>query len=65
MEDGHNTRSFTSDKLLEPSWKPNTLKSFLSDYTRLWNNTPNNIKKSDSVYAVKRAIKAYVETLPI
>ena len=64
-EKGHKTRSYNYDNMIEPDWKPNTLKSFISDATRLWNQSPTIIKNCDTVHAVKKAIRNYVEALPM
>ena len=37
VTDRLNTRSCTSGRLIEPGFKPMTLKAFISDATRLWN----------------------------
>ena len=42
-----------------------TRKTCISDAIRVWNNAPNKVTASQSVYQAKKEIKAFVRTLPI
>ena len=40
-------------------------RTFLNDAGHVWNNAPDSLKKCNSLYSVKKAIKLFVETLPL
>ena len=40
-------------------------KTLLNDAMHIWNKTPISIKQCVSLYAAKKAIKAFVSALPI
>ena len=58
------TRACTMGRLIETGAKKITLKSFLSDATRLWNTAPLTIKSCTTEYSAKVQIKNFVKTLP-
>ena len=39
--------------------------SFNVDATRVWNAAPPSVKQSSTIYEAKRAITAFVNSLPI
>ena len=39
--------------------------TFVNDAAKLWNNAPESIKLSKTVYSAKKNIKSYTASLPI
>ena len=39
--------------------------TFLSDASKIWNNCPNELKESKTLWIAKKAIKTFVATLPV
>ena len=39
--------------------------AFINDATRAWNKAPPNIKLCKSILSAKKAIKAFIKTLPV
>ena len=60
-----NTRACLEGRLIELGTKPLTLKTFICDATRIWNNAPSQITKAHSIGVAKGEIKKFVKTLPI
>ena len=64
-QDSRITRGVTFGKLIEEGSSKLTINSFVGDAIRLWNNAPEEIKKTKSVYSAKLEINKFVRTLPI
>ena len=64
-QDARITRGVTFGKLIEEGSSKLTINSFVGDAIRLWNNAPEEIKKTKSIYSAKLEIKKIVMTLPI
>ena len=58
-------RGFTSGKWIEFGTSNKDKNSFLGDATRLWNQTPVEIKTTRTKMTAKRAIKKYCMTLQV
>ena len=39
--------------------------SFIHDAIHIWNKIPDDIKMCNSIYSAKKAIKTFVQTLPL
>ena len=39
--------------------------TFINDAAKIWNNAPSDIKECKSIYAAKKQIKIYIQSLPI
>jgi hypothetical protein len=64
-QDARITRGVTFGKLIEEGSSKLTINSFVGDAIRLWNNAPEEIKKTKSIYSAKLEINKFVMTLPI
>ena len=64
-QDARITRGVTFGKLIEEGSSKLTINSFVGDAIRLWNNAPEEIKKTKSIYSAKLEINKFVRTLPI
>ena len=68
MESSNGTRcsrSISRGKLIEEGTSEKSTSTFINDATRAWNKAPENIKDCTSLYSAKKAIKAFVKTLPV
>ena len=59
------TRSTTRGDLVLKGKNEMCNSSFILDASKNWNNAPNSIKDSNSIYKAKIEIKKYVSTLPL
>ena len=59
------TRSLGSTQIQEYGRTYKTQKTCINDATKIWNQSPLEIKNCASLYSAKRAIKVYAKTLPI
>ena len=64
-EETTNTRAMTSRKLLEIGTSYLKQKTCISDAVKLWNLAPMELKNVTTLFAIKKARRLYVETLPI
>ena len=64
-EDARSTRALTNGMLLEAKTTISSDKTFLNNTIHIWNRAPIEIKNCSSLYSVKKAIKAFVVTLPV
>ena len=39
--------------------------TFLSDASKAWNNCPSEVKDCDNIWKAKKAIRIFVERLPV
>ena len=59
------TRASVNGDLVE-SGKSDLMKAtFISDASKAWNRTPDNIKICNTLWSAKKAIRAFVKELPI
>ena len=58
------TRADKNVVLLEHGLTERCKKTFLNDAAHVWNDAPETIKNSKSLYMAKKAIKTFVKTLP-
>ena len=58
-------RAMTSRKPLEIGTSYLTQKTCISDEVKLWNLPPVELKNATTLYAMKKATRIYVKTLPI
>ena len=67
IKDANNiqTRAGTSGKLMEPGYKPLSLKTFKNDAARLWNSAPIGITNCDSLGLAKARIKSIVKKFSV
>ena len=59
------TRAVSKGDALEFGRSDLVQSTFLSDTSKAWNKTPNEINECKSVWSVKKAIKKFVTELPI
>ena len=59
------TRAVKNQDLKEFGKSSIVQSTFLSDACKVWNNCPKNIKDCETIWSAKKAIKAYVSTLPL
>ena len=59
------TRAAVTNQLKEAAGGKILTSTFVNDAAKLWNNAPDCIKRSKSIYSAKRNIKKYTMSLPI
>ena len=59
-----NTRAMTSNRPIEIGSSEKVSKSCIGDAIKIWNAAPLDLKKSKSLYVIKRKTRTYVKTLP-
>ena len=59
------SKNETENNLLEIGLSENSKKTFINDGVRLWNRCPSTIKRSKSLFTVKKETKKFVINLPI
>ena len=59
------TRAATIGTLQEAKITTKSERTFLNDAIHIWNLAPSSIKNCTTIYSVKKAIKAFVSTLPV
>ena len=64
-ESERNTRSITAWKLIEKGKTELLQSTYINDGSKFWNMSPNEVTKSPSLWSAKKAIKAFVKTLPM
>jgi hypothetical protein len=57
---GSTTRASTYGKLIEPGTK--TIKTCISDSTRIWNKAPAAIKSCITIHSAKNEIKKFLKS---
>ena len=65
IEGRFNTRENVNGRMIETGVRAKTFGTFVSDTTRLWNQSPNDFKACSTVYQAKNYIKKYVRSFPI
>ena len=58
------TRAVSNGDLVEPGRTYLVKSSFIRDASKVWNNSPKDIKECTSIWASKKAIKLLVKQLP-
>ena len=59
------TRSVANGDLKEFGKSGLVQSTFLSDASKAWNNCPREVKDCDSIWKAKKAIRNFVEKLPV
>ena len=59
------TRAVSNGDLIESGKSDLVKSSFISDASKAWNRTPNDIKECPTIWTAKKAIKKFVKLLPI
>ena len=59
------TRAVSNGDLVEPGRTDLVKSSYINDASKVWNNSPKDIKECTSIWAAKKAIKLFVKQLPI
>ena len=62
---GSTTRATTYGRLIEPGTKTKTIKTCISDSTRIWNKAPTVIKLCTTLHLAKIEIKKFLKSIPI
>ena len=62
---GVSTRADEKKRPIEIGKTKLTQSSSISDSIRIWNLTPENVTKANSLYLAKKNIKSYVKSLPV
>ena len=60
-----NTRALTSNRPIEIGSSTLLAKSCIGDAIKLWNLAPEEVKRCNSIYQIKKMTKKYVQSLPI
>ena len=60
-----NMRAMTSNQPIEIGTTAIMQRTCISDAIIIWNNAPSELKDISTIYAMKRATKHYVSTLPM
>ena len=59
------TRAVTRGDLVELGKSELVQSTYLSDASKAWNNCPDSVKLCKTLWSAKKAIRIFVETLPI